>query len=1063
MTSWEAAWAETIARRNAVPPAEAPISNWDAFVGAGWNSVDWPTTYARFKDQAANELTSAFRKATGQELMGWAAQAMGSDTSGLWHTGDMDVPTTVKLARAIATLPEDQRKAIEPHIDVGARASELWREHERRLSDASARTYGLSANALAWTGWLAANVADPINLASMAIPAGKGVGLIARIGREAAINAGTEALEQGVMQHDRVQLGGEYSFGEAALSIGLAGAIGGAAGGLMHRFDTRTGTPRPAEASPSALSPQDAAAVARFQEARDLPAAGMPDARSAVVALDGEAMARAAIDSGQPLASVADLPNLRRNEIVWGDGRSLATRWQLIEADKLITSHDTAGAVNPLFPADLQPRDRTRPASQAQIAEISANLNPRLLMDAPTAREGAPVVGPDAVVESGNGRVLGIREAYARVPERADAYRKELADRGFSQAKGMREPVLVRVRETELSPAERQAFAVEANRTATARLSASEQAAADAKVLTPEVLDAFAGGEAGQARNAGFARKALQRMATPEEMGDLVTADGYLSQAGADRLTAALVQRGFEAPDVVKSLYETIDPTSRAIIGAMSDTAPLAARLRQAAAEGRLSFSDPTKDVVEAWRLVERARQTGEPVTALLAQTDIEHGAVRESVADAVRLFFHDDGLTVAAGREKVAERLRTLFRSALRAGDGPDLFGFEVTPRAAFAAAKIAGADIEDIAPAAVRSPGRAADRASFFADAPARDMDALYAVAPARQEELTAAGHEIAGAVGVEYKAAKIKARETAEQKMLRKGYKSTAQLTDIVRGGFIVDTPAKADRIVDELARRFEVLDEGWIRTEQGYVDRKVLIRFPDGTVGEIQLWEPHMLAAKRAGGHALYERQRISTDAAERTALDEEMLKLYSAASREAGSDWVNLDVSSSPNSGSNTSRQRASGNTAAVWDTSGASTSVQSSPRSSTAKARNEGLSSTAGRQSQLQNVTDMEGVSREPDIGTESQKSRMSSPSGEETAPTRREVSPHLAEQVEAGRAAHEDLRRLVDEVGDLELELDAADGTTRRVTARQLLDEIDADAAVAAEFADCLIKNGLR
>lgn len=1053
MTSWDEAWSETIARRDSAAPAEAPLTGWDAFVGAGWNTVDWATTYAGFKDTAANELTSAFRKATGRELLGWAAQTMGSDASGLWHTGDMDVATTVKLARAVATLPEDQRKAIEPHIDVGARASELWRDHERRLSDASSRTYGLSANALAWSGWLTANVADPINIASMAMPTAKGAGLLARVGGEAGINAGTEALEQGILQHDRAELGGEYSLAEAALSIGLAGLIGGAAGGLAHRFDARAEARRTSEA----LSPQDSAAVARFQEARDLPAAGMSDARSAVAALDGEAMARAAIDSGQPLSSIADLPNLRGGEIVWGDGQSLKTRWQVIEADKLITSHDASGTVHPLFPPELQPRDRSRPASQAQIAEISANLNPRLLMDAPTAREGAPVVGPDAVVESGNGRVLGIREAFARVPDRAEAYRKELINAGFSQAKDMKEPVLVRVRETDLSPADRQAFTVEANRTATARLSASERAAVDAKVLSPEVLDAFAGGEAGQARNAAFARKALQRMATPEEMGDLVTSDGYLSQAGADRLTAALVQRGFDAPDVVKSLYETIDPTSKSIIGAMSDTAPLAARVRQAAIDGRLSFDDPTRDVVEAYRLVERARKAGEPVAALLDQADIEHGVVRERVADAVRLFFHDDGLTVAAGREKVAERLQSLFRASLRAGDGPDLFGFEVTPRAAFAAAKIAGADIEDSAVTPVRSPGRAADRFSFFDGVPARDMDELYAAAPTRQAELTAAGEDIADKVGAEFKAAKIKDRATAEQKMARKGYRSTAQLTDVVRGGFIVDTPAKADLVVDDLARRFEVLDEGWVRNEQGYVDRKVLVRFSDGTVGEIQLWEPHMLAAKKAGGHALYERWRLSTDDAELSSLEDEMLGLYSAAAREAGSDWENLDVSSSPNSASNISRQRASGSTAAVLNTSPASTSVQSSPGASMAKALRDGRTSTAGRQSQLENVTDdMGNASHEVDVGTGPETSRMSTPA-------RREVSPHLTEQVEAGRAAQEDLRRLVDEVGDLELELDAPDGTTRKVTARQLLDEIDADAAVAAEFADCLIKNGLR
>ena len=259
------------------------------------------------------------------------------------------------------------------------------------------------------------------------------------------------------------------------------------------------------------------------------------------------------------------------------------------------------------------------------------------------------------------------------------------------------------------------------------------------------------------------------------------------------------------------------------------------------------------------------------------------------------------------------------------------------------------------------------------------------------------------------------------------------------------------------MDELARRFEVLDEGWKRSDAGYVDRKVLVRFEDGTVGEIQLWEPHMLAAKQAEGHRLYEAHRATSDELQQQKLQNEMLELYSAASREAGSDWTNLEISSGPNSPSNISRQRASDTTAAVVNTSRASTSVQSSLRSSTANARSGDLSSTAGRQSQLVNVTDdMGNASHEVDVGTGPETSRMSTPA-------RREVSPHLTEQVEAGRAAQEDLRRLIDEVGDLELELDAPDGTTRKVTARQLLDEIDADAAVAAEFADCLIKNGLR
>jgi len=47
--------------------------------------------------------------------------------------------------------------------------------------------------------------------------------------------------------------------------------------------------------------------------------------------------------------------------------------------------------------------------------------------------------------------------------------------------------------------------------------------------------------------------------------------------------------------------------------------------------------------------------------------------------------------------------------------------------------------------------------------------------------------------------------------------------------------------------------------------GYVNRKVLVRFEDGTIGEIQLWAPHMPTAKDGEGHALYKRIRATISA------------------------------------------------------------------------------------------------------------------------------------------------------------------------------------------------------
>jgi hypothetical protein len=54
---------------------------------------------------------------------------------------------------------------------------------------------------------------------------------------------------------------------------------------------------------------------------------------------------------------------------------------------------------------------------------------------------------------------------------------------------------------------------------------------------------------------------------------------------------------------------------------------------------------------------------------------------------------------------------------------------------------------------------------------------------------------------------------------------------------------------------LAQLFEIADEGWQITEAGYFDRKVLVRFRSGQVGEVQFWHPDLLDAKENKGPKL----------------------------------------------------------------------------------------------------------------------------------------------------------------------------------------------------------------
>lgn len=87
-------------------------------------------------------------------------------------------------------------------------------------------------------------------------------------------------------------------------------------------------------------------------------------------------------------------------------GKPVDVQYRLAEASDLTASHDFDGERNPLFPQELQPRDRSRAAARQQLFNIAQQPAPdRLAASAETDR-GAPIT-KDGVVESGNGRVLG--------------------------------------------------------------------------------------------------------------------------------------------------------------------------------------------------------------------------------------------------------------------------------------------------------------------------------------------------------------------------------------------------------------------------------------------------------------------------------------------------------------------------------------------------------------------------------------------------------------------------------------------------------------------------------
>ncbi len=160
--------------------------------------------------------------------------------------------------------------------------------------------------------------------------------------------------------------------------------------------------------------------------------------------------------------SVQEIPfqPVERDKAITPAGTEHEVEYAIADADTLTASHDRFGKLNPAYPRELQPRDRSRAASQLQIEQLSRDLRPQLLDRSPGAESGAPIIDPGGVVESGNARTIALQTAYSEGT--AENYRQYLAGKGYP-VEGVGKPVLVRIRRSQLTPGERLAFTREAN------------------------------------------------------------------------------------------------------------------------------------------------------------------------------------------------------------------------------------------------------------------------------------------------------------------------------------------------------------------------------------------------------------------------------------------------------------------------------------------------------------------------------------------------------------------------------------------------------------------------
>lgn len=357
------------------------------------------------------------------------------------------------------------------------------------------------------------------------------------------------------------------------------------------------------------------------------------------------------------------------------DGSSYDMAYEVKSLDELIASNDLAYGVNPLYPSELQPRDRTREASRQQIERMAEDLRPELLGESPKLSDGAPIIGMDNVVESGNGRTLAIAKAYES--GRAEEYRAFLeqyaAERGIDIA-GINNPALVRTR---LTDTDRTQFAKLANESDVAQYSATERAVSDSDRLPDaSLLKINNDGTINLDGSMDFVRGFVGSLPRSEQ-GTVITGDGRLSQEGKRRIESAIMQRAYGDSSLIGRMAENLDDDSKTVLNALLRAAPQLAQLDSLVKQGGRHQNTLAKDLAQAAQKLSDLKANGQTVPDYLNQGQLIDDGLSPGARDFLNVFDQNKRSTKAIG-ENIQSRIDEIDamgdpRQGSLFGDGPE------------------------------------------------------------------------------------------------------------------------------------------------------------------------------------------------------------------------------------------------------------------------------------------------------------------------------------------------------------------------------------------------------
>lgn len=337
-----------------------------------------------------------------------------------------------------------------------------------------------------------------------------------------------------------------------------------------------------------------------------------------------------------------NLPDFGRvSYVVTAKGDEVKTAFDIVDASALLVSNTLDGKINPDYPQELQPRDRTRASSLLQVNQISKDLRPAQLTDSGLSSHGAPIIGEDNAVESGNGRTMGIIKAYQ--DGNADRYREYLIEHATEfgirpeKVESMTAPVLVRRR---LTKVDRVQFAKDSNISDLQEMAASEKAFVDADSITPAMMALFNPSESGDLlsrSNDAFIRGFMTQVGATQAAG-LVTEDGRPTRQLVDRIQNAIFAKAYKDARLVRMVAEEPDPDMRNVLTALNAAANDFVQMQALSGEAHKQAVTTIVDGIEtadsldkkalaalkdAVDLVRQSKESGQHITDIIAQGDM--------------------------------------------------------------------------------------------------------------------------------------------------------------------------------------------------------------------------------------------------------------------------------------------------------------------------------------------------------------------------------------------------------------------------------------------------------